>query len=140
MRVPPAKLPTTYPVKGKVFLDGKPLSAGTVILHPAKDKGYRAEGSLKSDGTFEVSAFPDRTGTVPGAYIVTIVPESYVDAKAPKGTAAGKASHSDPKKLPPVPVKYLSPDSSGLEVTVEQHETDVGTLKLVTEKTTPKKK
>ena len=63
------------PVKGKVTVKGKPLSAGTVVFHPDRDKGNTSKneprGTISAEGTFELET-ADEPGAPAGWYRVTI--------------------------------------------------------------------
>lgn len=129
--------PTTYPVKGKVLLNGQPLATGTVVMHLLSEGlAVEARGALGKDGTFSVQAFGDREGTVPGKYIVTILPVGGAppaDSKAK--VPASKVKSTGPKNLASeIPEKYQSPDTSDIEVTVEEKDNDLGTIKISTPK------
>lgn len=113
-------IPSVYPTKGRIQLDGKPLNYGRVVLHPLLPEAYRAEGLIASDGSFTVASFRDKEGAVPGKYILTIDPSK---------------KSKDYKGVPPtIPPKYQSEETSDLEVTVESTDTDLGTIKLTTPK------
>lgn len=63
------------PVKGKVTVKGKPLTMGTIVFHPDRDKGNPSKleprGTIGSDGTYELES-NDEPGAPAGAYKVTI--------------------------------------------------------------------
>ncbi len=72
----------TYPVKGKVYLDGVLLNAGSVAFFPA-DQGERAPafeagGRIKPDGTYELST-RGKPGALLGSYKVTVVLQTKVE-------------------------------------------------------------
>lgn len=101
-------------VEGKVTLDGKPLSGGTVTFFP--EGGRSASGQIQADGTFTLSTFADRDGAIPGHHKVTVTPgiigppqRPDFDSDAP-AVAASKVDF---------PAKYSNPDTSGLEFEVK---------------------
>lgn len=99
--------PTTYPVRGKVTLDGGPLKQGFVRFDPAQPgKGLPAEGEIKSDGSYEARAFAGQSGTTPGDYKVSIA----AIPRAQEGEAVGNALA--------IPVKYQRPDTSDVSKTI----------------------
>ena len=88
-------LPPLAPVKGKVTVDGKALTAGNVTLHPINlDKAAKANsaGQIDASGNFEIF-----TGGKPGAplnkYKIQVTP-AMVPAEGGKG---GMSSPFDSK-------------------------------------------
>jgi hypothetical protein len=72
----------TVPVKGKVYLDGVLLKAGSVAFFPA-DQGegapaFEAAGRIKPDGTYELST-RGKPGALLGSYKVTVVLQTKVE-------------------------------------------------------------
>lgn len=111
----------TAPASGTVTLDGKPLSAGSVVLLP--ERGRSASGSLSNDGIFTLSTYGDGDGAILGKHKVVVYP---------------LASDSEASELPPgyvpVPARYQSARSSGLEVEIKPGEANVLQFQL---KSTP---
>lgn len=105
--------PKTYPVSGKVSYRGKPVVSGIVLLTPA-ESGHAATGNLGSDGTFRLTTFKKDDGAVPGKYYVAVQAFPAEGAGLPGAEFAGKT--------PPVPLKYMSPSSSGLTVEIKASE------------------
>ncbi|MCI0461898.1 MAG: carboxypeptidase-like regulatory domain-containing protein [Gemmataceae bacterium] len=106
-----------YPVKGKVqFRDGTPLTAGVVIFtdEQGASSGY---GSVGPDGSFEITYDKPRDGLPKGTYRVTVMPPS------PWGL-----TEEQKKTAPPrwgIALKYLSPDTSEILVTIDGKRTDL---------------
>jgi hypothetical protein len=98
--------PATAPVKGKVTLDGQPLTTGRVITLPEADRG--ANGLIAPDGTFELSTFSDRDGATLGKHKVGVV--------AFEATAGGPES---PTGRSLVPERYNNPETSNLTIDVK---------------------
>lgn len=72
---PPPKLVS---VNGKVTQEGKPLTAGAIIFHPASSNAYTKDNPsslLQVDGTFTMKTYPFGEGISPGKYKVTLAPE-----------------------------------------------------------------
>lgn len=64
-------------VKGKVTIDGKPVSVGKVMFAPiaqgeSREVGKPAFGALQADGSFVLTTFDDGDGAVVGDHWVTI--------------------------------------------------------------------
>jgi hypothetical protein len=94
----------TVPVKGKVTVDGKALTKGSVTFWPNKDKGnnspHEAGAPIGEDGTYEVFT-KGKPGVPPGHYKVTVTAQVPSDPKNP---------YSAPKLL--VPQKYTEQQST----------------------------
>ena len=86
--------PALQPVKGQVLLDGKPLTAGEVVLVSPK---YASEhsGDIGSDGRFTIKT-GDAEGAPEGDYRVRIDPEPKQGRKRPAEARSGDASLSRP--------------------------------------------
>jgi len=100
-----ASLASTVAVKGKVTLKGKPLTQGSISFEPA-DGGREAFGNINSDGTFTLTTFRKEDGAVRGKHRVAV-----------KAAGGGKKD--------PVPLKYQSYSSSGVEVDVIEDKPDI---------------
>jgi hypothetical protein len=109
-------LPVTYPVSGRVLLDGKPVEAVDVAFLPAKalPLSRPARGRTNADGEFRLRTYfspsVDAMGAIAGQYTVTL---SKIDA--PTGLI-------DPEKQKPrasqLPVRYASYERSDLSAEV----------------------
>lgn len=101
----PHNVGKTFPVQGRVTLNGKPLPTGTVIFHPDAAKGntipHEGRSLIDADGGYRLQT-ADRDGVPPGWYRVAVM--------ASKPTTGH--SHAPPQWL--VPLKYLDHRKSGL--------------------------
>jgi len=92
----PDPIGTTYPVKGKVYLDGVLLKAGSVAFFPAQEgegaPAFEAGGRIKQDGTYELST-RGKPGALLGSYKVTVVLQTKVEPNK-----AGDAESLVPKE------------------------------------------
>lgn len=113
--------PKTYPVHGKVFLDGRPLNSGMVELHPVGQTGAECSGVVK-EGNFELRTFSNtgNDGAIPGEYKVLVRPLEVAEI-------GDKDKAKQQMKVPP---RYASPDSSGITVTIKGGETDLPPIEL----------
>jgi hypothetical protein len=87
--------PKTAPVSGKMAHKGKPMTAGSVYLHPAAGNTWAGEppsSVLQLDGSFEMRTFPHGLGVPPGPWKVTLSP-----ALAGR---VGKPELGDPARTP----------------------------------------
>lgn len=106
--------PATYPVRGKVTLDGQPLKRGFVRFDPVSPgKGLAAEGEIQSDGRYEARVFVGQQGTTPGEYKVSIAPLS----RQQEGDLVAEALD--------VPAKYQKPETSDITKTVTSGENSI---------------
>jgi hypothetical protein len=106
----------TAAARGTVVLDGKPLSAGSVLLVPTQ--GRSAAGPLGSDGTFILGTYSKVDGAIVGKHKVAILPL----VAGPEGGL--------PPGFVPVPARYQSAEASGLEVDVKANEENVFDFQL----------
>jgi hypothetical protein len=112
------RLPT-YPVKGKVVYQGKPLANATVTLNPedpAKVKDRHPTGITGEDGTFRISTYLYADGAPAGNYKVTVFLERMMGRD---GTGQNI-----------LPAKYGSAASTPFSAVVEAPELDLGTLTI----------
>jgi hypothetical protein len=95
-------------VHGTVTLaDGTPLSRGLVTFEGVVDgEPVMARGSVKPDGTYELSTYKPGDGIPPGKYRVLINPMDISEVP-------------DERKNLPFDIKYLKYDTSGLEFEVK---------------------
>jgi hypothetical protein len=94
----------TVPVKGKVLINNKALSGGSVAFWPNKDKGnnsaFEAGGQIGPDGTYEIFT-RGKPGVPPGHYKVTVVSQAETDSLKPtKAKLLVPEACTDPKTTP----------------------------------------
>jgi hypothetical protein len=103
--------PRTFPVKGKVMYNGKPVPKGLIQFTPVKG-GPTATGQLNEDGTYSLGTYTPGDGASIGEYRVVIMAMESLEGRSP---------HDAP--LPPIiPDKYSSLALSDLKA--EVHEGD----------------
>lgn len=107
--------PKTYPVRGKITLNGQPVQWCRVDLIP-KSKNPAAEGVGRSDqtGYFAIRTFQNEgfDGAIPGEYIVVITPLD----------GSERTKDQTPTT---VPEKYSSAETSDITVRVEEKDNDL---------------
>jgi hypothetical protein len=103
--------PQLTEVRGKVTFRGAPVSQGTVCFQPATRGGTSrpAVAVISEDGSYELHAFPGRSGALPGEYRVSVdchtgsfinhdvnylVPKRYADPATSSLTASVPADKS----------------------------------------------
>lgn len=103
--------PATIKVRGKVTYNGQPVTEGTVNFVPASAKSggptHPALGTIKPDGTYEVSSFGGTRGIVPGEYVVTVQTFGDISLENPQAPRSSKT-----------PLKYADPNTSDLRATI----------------------
>ena len=76
----------TFPVKGKVTVNGEALKRGSVAYLPDESKGntskFSPSGDIGEDGTYELKT-RNKPGAPPGAYKVIVVSRTDVDSTKP---------------------------------------------------------
>ncbi len=76
----------TVPVKGKITVDGKALTKGSVAFWPDEAKGNKSTftpgAQVGEDGSFELYTNMKR-GAPPGHYKVTVMAQTESDSTAP---------------------------------------------------------
>ena len=109
------------PVRGAVTYLGEPLEAAIVTLVPvAANKAQAAsQGVTNEEGEFVLSTYNPNDGAPEGQYFVTISCEDR----------NGKKVGGEFPEL--LPVRYQSPQTSGLKATIEDGENDLPTFNLV---------
>jgi hypothetical protein len=118
-------------VKGKVLLDGQPLTQGTVSFTPDQSKGTKgpmATGPLNDKGEFTLTAAGGGTGAVVGHHKVTVAPP-FDPGMGSSGDGSAKAPPKDAAKGPQIPQKYVGYATTDLTVEVKAGAQDV-TLEL----------
>lgn len=104
--------PELTPISGTVTFEGKPVGPGTVAFVPLDGNGNPASGTIDTSGRFKMSVYNPGDGVLPGSYKVSV-------------TVVKEPAHGDDKGnlYPPTflsPERYMNPDSSGFNVTVEK--------------------
>jgi hypothetical protein len=112
----------TFPVTGKIVLaDGKPAQHALVVLHSTTPEAgaepLRPRGKVSSDGSFKLTTYDGDDGAPAGKYTVSL--ELWL--------AGARAEDPPVNKLP---AKYSKPETSGIEVTINEGPTEVPTIQL----------
>ena len=88
------------PVKGKVTVDGQPVTSGQVSFIPldAKDAAGLSAGTIDSNGEYTIST-EGKSGAPLGKYKVTVTPSMVpVQGATTAPSAPFNAQYRDPKK------------------------------------------
>ena len=108
-----SKFPVTARVNGTVSYGGKPVGNGTILFTP-EAKGNAATGEIRADGSFQLTTFQRNDGAVVGTYKVSM----FVNPPGEPGNPGQEFAGGKP----PIPVKYNSPTTSDLKVTINSGE------------------
>jgi hypothetical protein len=95
----------TIAIKGKITYKGQPVTQGVVTFEP-RDSGRAATGTVQADGTFVLTTYKEGDGVVVGRHKVSV---------------SGTGTKSNREFMP---VKYTSPNTSGLEADVSRDKTE----------------
>jgi hypothetical protein len=112
----------TYPVTGRVLLNGKPLAGATVCLIPGERDKYpreRPSGTTDKEGKFQLSTYVTDDGAPVGDYGVIVY-------QLKEGAEEG----SDQKVPNLLPAKYLKPETSGLKYSVRPGPNEMPPIEL----------
>ena len=116
----------TYPTHGRLVINGQVPVGAVVELHnegaEADVRNSRPWGIVDESGAFHLTTYLANDGAPPGQYRVTI--KWPPDVSRP--SLADRLNHA-----------YASPESSKWTVTIEEHETDLGTIAVEAAKVLP---
>lgn len=102
----------TYPVTGRVIVNGEPASGAFLVFHPvaaATGIGNKPTAQVKPDGTFELTTVEGGDGAPSGDYAVTLEWRKLIQAGG------------EPVPGPNiVPQDYSLPQTTPLKVTVKE--------------------
>lgn len=119
--------PATYKVSGLVEYGGTPVSGATVTFHPVDNDLRTAVAKTDEKGAFQLTTVKENDGAMPGKYRITV---TKLVIEGDTGPASSDIA-APPRKVTvksELPEKFGSPETSGLEGTVEpiaQNELDV---------------
>jgi len=108
----------TYPVRGVVTLDDKPLEGGTILFEPAepRDGGerYTARGTVDLEGRYQLSTFAENDGAVAGSHRVVVFAKIAVMVDELYGARKSV-----------VPTKYQAPETTDLLYDVKRGDNQI---------------
>jgi len=94
---------TVYPVRGQVFVQGKPAARALVLFHPVNDSdpaAVRPHGQVDQDGAFVLSTYEARDGAPAGEYVVTIDWRQAIPGRSGGGPSILPPVYGTPKRSP----------------------------------------
>ena len=127
--------PQTFPVSGKVTLDGVPVEGASVMFRP-EGPGRPGTAMTDANGVYHLSSYGEpKDGAAPGVYKIAVIKIGGPGASSLAGSApppadpnalstiaatpAGKEVDA-PKTEYYVPEKYTDPSTSGLKLTITE--------------------
>lgn len=127
--------PQTFPVSGKVTLDGVPVEGASVMFRP-EGPGRPGTAITDSSGVYRLSSYGEpNDGAAPGVYTIAVIKIGGPGASSLAGSApppadpnalstitvapAGKEADA-PETEYYVPKKYTDPSTSGLKLTITE--------------------
>lgn len=118
-----SKQKPTADAAGYVTLNGKPLPNASIVFSPTQKDGVGATGFSDDDGYFEVSAYPSKTGAVPGDYKIIVFSTTPAKEKAEKFDPGEDAEHHQDgdevtRMKNTVPSQYSKKESTPLSVNI----------------------
>lgn len=94
--------PYRVPVSGRVLVNGKPLTSGTIQVIPV-DEGRPSIGRIDSQGRFQLICFDGTEGAIVGRHHIEILPPTR---------------RSDPNSQWPLPATFSNYETSGTFVEI----------------------
>jgi hypothetical protein len=110
----------TYPVTGKVIMNGKPVAFAIVHLTPKEGKGAEATGYTGADGTFQLRTYSnnDMDGAAPGEYDVEVEPFNGPQFMGPQPKEGEKPTQIPSEAKNPGTVVVIDENTSEIEITL----------------------
>jgi hypothetical protein len=112
----------TYPVKGLVTFEGKPMvGGGAISLIPTTNQsGKAAGGTIKTDGTYVLGTYTETDGSMVGDFKVLIVQEVFKEGQAtPDGSAPSPTASTSVAAADRIPVLYANDRQTPLTAKIE---------------------
>lgn len=89
--------PERVPVSGRVTIDGKPLRSGFIRLVPTDARP--SVGRIQEDGSFTLTTFTKKDGSVPGTHGVAVVAYDEANPSQIRWLIPKKYSHANTSDL-----------------------------------------
>jgi hypothetical protein len=98
--------PPTYPVRGNVTYQGKPL-AGAAVTFMADGASRAATGKTDASGSFQLTTFKENDGAVPGSHVITVKKYQTDPPALPTAPPDGSVSPADEAKYTTAMARWL---------------------------------
>ncbi|QDT25781.1 hypothetical protein Enr10x_10780 [Gimesia panareensis] len=117
---------TVFPVTGVVLYQDQPITDGMVSLTPVNppsdDKQFfNPRGTVDESGKFQITTYEKGDGAPPGEYKVSF---TWV------GSLEGVSEDEEDKLPEKLPRKYTNPETSGITITVKEHNNLLSPIEL----------
>jgi hypothetical protein len=112
----------TYPVKGFITFEGKPMvGGGAISLIPTTNQsGKAAGGTIKPDGTYILGTYTESDGSMAGDFKVVIFQETAKEGQsAPDGSAPSATASTSVAAADRIPVLYANDRQTPLTAKIE---------------------
>jgi hypothetical protein len=127
----PAPRYASYPVRGQVLFQGKPLAGALVTFHPVEESRFsqdipRPTGHTDDDGKFRLTTTTTGDGAPAGPYLVAI-------SGLARPPSEGSVLPDPNKPLAKADItkgRYLDPKKSGLKADVKEGENELPPFEL----------
>ncbi len=98
--------PATYPVRGTVIYQGKPL-AGASVTFMADGASRAAVGKTDETGSFQLTTYEQYDGALPGTYLVTVKKYGSEPPPLPTAPADGAIDPAGEEKYTAAMARWL---------------------------------
>jgi hypothetical protein len=98
--------PPTYPVRGTVTYQGKPLT-GAAVAFMADGASRVATGKTDDTGSFQLTTFQENDGAVPGSHVITVKKYQTDPPALPVAPPDGSVSPADEAKYTAAMARWL---------------------------------
>jgi len=118
----------TYPVKGVVTFDGKPMvGGGSISLVPTTNQpGKTAAGIIKPDGTYILGTYTETDGSMTGDFKVIIFQETAKEGQAaPDGAAPTATATTSVAPADRIPLLYSDDQKTPLTAKIEPQPNEI---------------
>jgi hypothetical protein len=112
----------TYPVKGLITFEGKPMvGGGAISLIPTSNQpGKTAAGIIKPDGTYVLGTYTETDGSMAGDFKVIINQETVKEEQAaPDGSRPSAAAAATVPPADRIPLTYANDRQTPLTAKIE---------------------
>ena len=118
----------TYPVKGLITFEGKPMvGGGAISLIPTTNQpGKTAAGSIKADGTYVLGTYTEVDGSMAGEFKVVIFQETAKEGQtAPDGSAPSAIASTSVPAADRIPILYANDRQTPLTAKIEAKSSEI---------------
>src|SRR5262245_55933554 len=118
----------TYPVKGVVTFEGKPMvGGGSISLIPTTNQpGKAAGGRVKADGTYVLGTYKESDGSMAGDFKVIIFQETVKEGQsAPDGSTPSVTASTSVAAADRIPIHYANDRQTPLTAKIDSKPNEI---------------